>query len=507
MRFRLSKYRRVIQAFFFLLFLALLGLAAKQIVLPFPAEFFLLSDPLVALTALLAGVPLAADILFSLVTVVLTLLFGKIFCGYACPMGAFLDLLAPLSRLLNIKRGSFKRLKILPLITLSIVLVMSAFGINFLMLFDPIVSLTRTTTVTVFPAMDFVLSRITESLYSSTALAKFVDTTVVKLTGILMFDGQRSFISAQWMVLLFISIVSLNFLGKRFWCRYLCPLGGLLGIIGSAPFYRRKVAANSCSNCLKCAKVCDMEAVGDKGLKTDAASCLLCLKCRDTCPRDAISLGLKTELTSEMPSRRTAIATVSATAVAAYVIPFKGWPKPDHLTLIRPPGALDESAFLDKCIRCGECLKACPTNVLQPSLFQYGIDALWTPHMDFTVGVCDWSCSACTRVCPTGAIQHLSLEAKHKFVIGRAEIDRSRCIPWLAGHGCMVCEEMCPLPDKAIIIEEASNDRGKVDQRPIMVKKKCIGCGICENKCPVPERKAIKIFPPSIKGGQELFTN
>ena len=502
---RLSNYRRVIQAFFFLLFLVLLAITAKQISLPFPTELFLVADPLIALVTLLSGLPFRYEMLFALITVGVTLVWGRIFCGYACPMGAFLDLFAPLSRVLKLKRGSFKRLKTLPVITLAIVLVMSAFGINILMVLDPLAMITRTTTVTIFPGIDYVLSTIADSLYTNRNIAPVVDRTVWKLSGILVHSGQRTFLSAQWMIILFAFVVSLNALGNRFWCRYVCPLGGLLGIIGRAPLYRRKVAAESCSSCLKCAKSCTMEAVSADGLTTDAASCVLCLKCKNNCPQGAISVDLKPELSNPMPSRRTAIATVGATMVAAYTVPLSKWPEPDELTLLRPPGALKESAFLDKCIRCGACLKACPTNVLQPSLLQYGVEAVWTPYLDFNVSVCDWSCNACGKVCPTGAIEHLKLKAKQKFVIGVAEIDRGKCIPWIAGHGCGVCVELCPLPDKAIIIEERPTDYGKMAVLPIVVKEKCIGCGICEKKCPLPRRKAIKIFPTKFEGGQDLF--
>lgn len=505
MSFKVSKYRRVIQAFFFLLFLVLLGITAKQINLPFPTELFLVADPLIALASLISGVPFSYEILFSLVTVAITLLFGRVFCGYACPMGAFLDLFSPLSKVLKIKRGSFQRLKTLPVIMLAIVLITSAFGVNVLMILDPVAMITRTTAVTVFPGIDYVLSTIAERLYVSGSLAAFVDKTVWKLSGILVYGGQRIFLSAQWIIILFAFVVSLNTLGSRFWCRYLCPLGGLLGLIGRMPLYRRKVVAESCTSCLKCAKGCAMEAVTDNGASTDAASCVLCLKCRDNCPQEAISVDLKPELSSQMPSRRTAIATVGATMAAAYVVPLNKWPEPDQLTLIRPPGALDESAFLDKCVRCGACLKACPTNVLQPALLQYGVGAIWTPYLDFNVSICDWSCNACGKVCPTGAIAHLALKAKQKSVIGIAEIDRGRCIPWLAGHGCGVCIELCPLPDKAIIVEERPTNYGKIAELPVVVKEKCIGCGVCEKKCPIPRRKAIKVFPPQFEGGQDLF--
>ncbi|MCL6471659.1 MAG: 4Fe-4S binding protein [Firmicutes bacterium] len=501
MRFKLSKYRRIIQAFFLVLFLILLVIAARPITLPFPAQLFLSSDPLIALTAVLAGLPLVTALLYSLITLIVTFLFGRIFCGYACPMGTFIDLFSPLAKLLNIDQKAFRKLKTVPLAMLAIVLIMSALKVNILMILDPISLLTRTMTVTVFPALNFIITKASIGLYKSDALASGVDSTMKALNGVLVYSNGKSLDSSQWIILIFISVVSLNVLGKRFWCRYLCPLGGLLGLIGRIPLYRRKVEADACAGCLDCATVCEMDAVAGDGDATDTASCVLCLKCRDECPQDAISWGLKPELVMEMPSRRLALAAIGTSIATAYLVPLKAAAAEAKQTLIRPPGVSNEDEFLNKCVRCGECLKACPTNVLQPSLLQYGLEALWTPHLDFSRGSCDWSCNACGRVCPTGAIQNLTLKEKQKFVIGRAEIDRSRCYPWIAGHGCKVCYDLCPLPEKAVILK----DTGRYDNSgirivlPYMVRDKCIGCGICESECPVPKKKAVYVFHPSVK--------
>jgi len=501
MGFRLSKYRRVIQGIFFVAFFLLLVISAKQIVLPFPVQLFLVSDPLIALVAIIAGLPLITALLYSLVTIIATFLFGRVFCGYACPMGTFLDLFSPLSRLFKADKKSFRKLKVLPVAMLAAVLVLSFFKIGVVMILDPISLFTRATTVIAFPVIDLALSKIVDGMYRTFSLAPTANTIVANLDGILVFPYQRVFNAGQWIILFFVFIVSLNMLGKRFWCRYLCPLGGLLGLIGRIPLFRRKVDATACTGCLKCEKNCDMDAVANNGLATDAASCVFCLKCRNKCSKDAVSWGLKPELTTEIPSRRTAITAVAGSIAIATLVPFKSEAKGQSPTLIRPPGVSNEEAFLRKCIRCGQCLKACPSNVLQPALLQYGVDALWTPHLDFKMGVCDWECNACGRVCPTGAIQHLALEKKQAFVIGIAEIDRSRCYPWVAGHGCRVCAHMCPIPGKAIEMR----DTGKYDASgmgivlPHVKKDNCTGCGICEVACPVRGQKAIRIFRTGVK--------
>lgn len=165
--------------------------------------------------------------------------------------------------------------------------------------------------------------------------------------------------------------------------------------------------------------------------------------------------------------------------------------------LIRPPGALPEDEFLAKCIRCGECMKVCPTNAIQPAALEGGFAGAWTPVMKMTVGYCEYECNLCSQVCPTRAIQKISVEEKQKIKIGLAYIDRNRCLPWSYSRTCIVCEEHCPTPKKAIWFEEVAvlNLQGEkvTVKQPHVDPDLCIGCGICEAKCPVRGQAAIRV--------------
>jgi NAD-dependent dihydropyrimidine dehydrogenase PreA subunit len=143
-------------------------------------------------------------------------------------------------------------------------------------------------------------------------------------------------------------------------------------------------------------------------------------------------------------------------------------------------------------------MKVCPTGALQVNLVESGIEAAGTPVFVPRLGFCQYSCNACGQICPVGAIPALELKEKQTKIIGKAYIDHDRCIAWADHQTCIVCEEMCPLPNKAISLEsgEFSSPTGDTMtiSLPVVNREVCIGCGICENKCPVAGEAAIRVY-------------
>ncbi len=165
--------------------------------------------------------------------------------------------------------------------------------------------------------------------------------------------------------------------------------------------------------------------------------------------------------------------------------------------LIRPPGAVSEAEFLAKCIKCGECMKVCPTNALHPTFMEAGLEGMWTPYFIMKIGYCEFECTLCTQVCPTDAIKELTVEEKRKTKIGRAYFDKNRCLPYAFARSCIVCEEHCPTPEKAIWFEEVEmlNHAGEkiLVKQPRVDPDLCVGCGICENVCPIEDKAGIYV--------------
>jgi ferredoxin len=165
--------------------------------------------------------------------------------------------------------------------------------------------------------------------------------------------------------------------------------------------------------------------------------------------------------------------------------------------LIRPPGSLAEDEFLSKCIRCSECMKVCPTNAVQPAMTEGGFVGLWTPVMKMRLGYCEYECNLCSQVCPTQAIQKITLEEKQKVKIGLAFFDKNRCLPYALNRTCIVCEEHCPTPKKAIWFQEVQvmTPGGQLTtvKQPHVDPELCIGCGICETKCPIADQRGVYV--------------
>ncbi len=167
------------------------------------------------------------------------------------------------------------------------------------------------------------------------------------------------------------------------------------------------------------------------------------------------------------------------------------------VSIIRPPAALKEEEFVNRCVRCGNCMKVCITNGLHPVLLQAGLAGVWTPQLIPEIGYCEYKCTLCGNVCPTGAIRRLSLEEKMTTRLGLAEIDKQICLPWAEGRQCIVCQEHCPIADKAIKLQGESQD-AEVLLKPVVDARLCVGCGICQNKCPTRPMRAIRVVPFSI---------
>lgn len=455
-------------------------------------------DPLVMLLQMISSRILLPLGFISLITVGLTLVFGRVWCGWVCPVGAIQDWLSFPGNKFSIRppADSWRSLKFLILLAMVILAIFS--NLSFL-IFDPLTILYRTVTTFFLPAADQLITLIERALFRIPILQTPVGAVDSWIRpGILPVVADQ-FRAGILFGAVFLGILFLNLMIPRFYCRYLCPLGGMLGWIARSSWFRVRVG-ESCTSCESCVSVCPTGAIRNQnGITIDSAECTMCMVCPTACP--ALDLSILPGDISRVPQdydpeRRMILLTAGAAALGGGVLgagPAKQRIEPH---LIRPPGVLNDE-LLQKCIRCGECSEVCPTNVIQPALLETGLEGLWTPLLIPRIGYCDYSCNACGQICPVGAIPALSLEEKRDTVIGKAYVDHDRCLAWADLEDCIVCEEMCPVPEKAIDLEEAVIEEPDGSFRtilqPVVDRERCIGCGICENKCPVSGAAAIRV--------------
>jgi MauM/NapG family ferredoxin protein len=504
--------RRTTQGLFLLLFVFLFIQTESKgnDELGYPVRLFLDFDPLILITTLLSAHAVAKAFLLSLVVIALTMLLGRVFCGWVCPLGTLNNLVGMLKKKRStplksplgkgVERGvNWHRVKYLILIGM---LVSALFTLQPVGIMDPLSLLIRSFSVSIYPLFNHAVRAVFDTVYAANPLdiAAVTEPVYNVLRKTVLSFSQPVYRQGVFIGLLFLGILGMNLVEKRFWCRYLCPLGALLGLLSRFSLLKRSVS-EGCTECGACAGVCQGAAAPDVKGQWKDAECYYCWNCDDICPSNAVSFGFSGKMiTPAMDLGRRRVITSALSGIAAVpllrITPL-GTANAKDPDLLRPPGALEEKEFLARCVKCGECMKVCITNGLQPTFMEAGLEGIWSPTLVPRIGYCEYRCTLCGQVCPTGAIKRLTLEEKAKVKLGLAMIDKGRCLPWAHATPCIMCEEVCPTPKKAIWLEkvEVTDRKGKriTVQQPRVDLELCIGCGICENKCPVLGRPAIYV--------------
>jgi polyferredoxin len=445
---RITTARIVSQAFFFVAFLGLFALTTYVYLADNPrligwVSKFLEIDPLVGVSTLITTKTVYSGLIFSLITLLLTIALGRVFCNWVCPLGtpqhftgwAF----GKHTTKQRIELNRYRDMYSIKYFILIAMLVAAVFGSLQIGLLDPIATIYRSFTIAVMPAAQ------------TAAPTQFGDTRIYHLA---------------WVIgVMFLLLVGLSLIIPRFFCRVLCPLGAFLGLFSRFSLWRIHRDQDKCTNCGLCNTHCEGACSPHTSLRK--AECLVCFNCIEDCPHEALRFGLlppkQTEVTNpDLDRRKVLVAGLAGLAFIPFVKSAGKSGKAYASSVIRPPGTVEEEEFLKRCIKCGQCMRVCPTNVLQPAMLESGLEGMWTPIMNYRVGFCQLNCTACSQVCPTGAIQRISVEEKMGLGtyasvgavrLGLANYDLGRCLPWGKATPCVVCEEVCPVSPKAIFTE------------------------------------------------------
>jgi ferredoxin-type protein NapF len=479
--------RRAVQSLSFLFLLYLVVKTAFPMEIKIPVDLYLRLDPFIAIISGLTHKGLIERMLPAFGVLLLVVIFGNFFCGWFCPMGAVIDFF---DRVLFREKKRTEPLDDQPLrrfryglFIFSIIAGLMAFQVMYLL--DPISLVTRTLVIAFYPPAIFVYNHLLPQVQGLLPKNPFIVSSI----------PLPVFKVNLFIFVFFIAILALGMIRKRFWCRYLCPLGTLYSIFSRFRILKRSVT-DECTSCQKCVKACPVGAIPEQAPRTyRQQDCISCFKCLE-CPPRAVSFRWGAPLWKKQNSvnlsRRYVLGSIATGSLSALMIktnPLQSESGLKNNRLIRPPGALPEEEFVSVCTGCGECLKVCPNNALQSTFLEAGLAGLYTPRLVSRIGYCEEFCNYCGRVCPTEAIRPLSLEEKRLTQMGVAHINKTRCIAWDTDKICLVCNEQCSY--HAVIGDEK--------KRPVVKEEKCTGCGICENKCPVDGESAIIVYSSGVQ--------
>lgn len=421
----------------------------------------------------------------------LTVLFGRVYCSVICPLGIFQDVVAWFSRRLNRKkRYTFgKEKKILRYSILAFVVVsFLAGGTVVLSLLDPYSAFGRMIANVfrpVYMSMNNLLALILNHFDNYT----FYHTDIFVLSSFALLVG----------VLTFAVVVFMSFRHGRAYCNTVCPVGTILGFVSRWSLWKVRMDTQACISCGVCEKKCKSGCIDSKGKKIDHSRCVACYNCLSSCHKNALSYrpvwhkakssGMDTD-----SSKRRFIAAVAA---AALVIPRKGMAQGvaaiesqkayEKKHPLSPPGSQSFEHLHQHCTACHLCVAKCPSRVLKPAFLEYGIGGMMQPLMNFEHGFCNFDCTVCADVCPNKALLKLTKDEKHTLQVGRVIFVLENCIVNTHETSCGACSEHCPT--QAVSMQPYKNGL----TIPVVNPDICVGCGGCEYVCPVRPFRAIYI--------------
>ena len=428
-----------------------------------------------------------ASILIVAALLLVSLIFGRVYCASFCPLGIFQDIIIYIADKLGLKpkKSPQKPLTNLRLGVLVITILSVVFGsIGLLNLIDPYSLFGRITSTIFKPAY----AAINNTIVSILENFNIYTISYINLP-------YRSLALALVVFALFILLIIFSGLRGRKYCNSICPVGTILSFVSKPARFKININHQECINCKICESDCRAGCIDIDNSAIDHTRCTLCFDCIGVCPEGAISYSLtKPRQKSPDNSKRSFVAS----SFAFLSLPLLGNQqegKNGDLPVI-PPGGKSHKEFLDKCTGCHLCVNACPSNVIVPAIMDYGLEGLFQPKLDFNKNYCAYDCKVCTEICPTEALSELSLEEKQLTQLGEVSLNKDQCVVYRNDTDCGACIEHCPT--HAVYADIRNGIR-----YPVTDTDYCIGCGACQYPCPT-DPKAIVVIAHKTHGKAKL---
>lgn len=436
---------------------------------------------------------LALNVVALVILIVMTLVFGRIYCSIICPLGILQDIIGWVGKKVKKNRYTFsKALSWLRYTMLGLMVVALVAGIgSIVQLLAPYSAFGRIATTLLQPLYKMgnnVLAAISEH-YDNYAFYH-TETGVPNITIVLA-------IACVTLVVLAV----LAYRNGRTYCNTICPVGTVLSFLSRFSWMKIQFDADKCKNCSLCTKNCKAACIDFKNHQVDYSRCVVCGDCIESCKFGALEYSSSTRDTSNTsvdPSKRSfllasAMMTTAALAQEAKMTDggladIEDKVAPERQTPLTPPGSLSAANMSKKCTGCQLCVSECPNQVLRPGTNWMSI---MQPTMSYELGYCRPECTRCSEVCPAGAIKPIQKEEKSSIQIGHAVWVKKNCIPLTDGVSCGNCARHCPVG--AIEMVPSDPDDEESLKIPVVNESRCIGCGACENLCPARPFSAIYV--------------
>lgn len=463
---------------------------------------------------------LAHSLVIVTAIILVTLLFGRIYCSVLCPMGIMQDIFGRLSQWTakrRKKRKFFGYKKARPVLRWSVLagfVVALAAGFTMLAgIVEPYSAYGRIAS-SIFEPVYRAVNNLLASVFTSMNVYTFYKVEVAVYSWFTFTVALATLLVVGYMA----------WRSGRLYCNTVCPVGTFLGFISKYSLFKVRMDDTDCNNCGLCGMNCKSSCIDAKNDTIDYSRCVACFNCLDSCPKGGMTFearfgsrrkkgsvlpagkdspaktDMRTGAADEAkdPSRRRFIAALAAATVAVPAVAARRrvGSAVEEVTGLKdfrteyplsPPGSISHRHLHRHCTACHLCVSKCPQNILKPAATQYGIHGLMQPRMDFSRGFCNYDCTVCSNVCPNGAIKPLTTAQKHLVQVGHVVFIRENCIVYRFEQSCGACSEHCPtqaismVPYKdGLTIPETNRDL-------------CIGCGGCEFICPAKPFLAVKI--------------
>jgi len=443
---------------------------------------------------------LSFNLILVAVLIIITLVFGRIYCSVVCPLGVMQDFIARIGRIGKRNRNKYSYSKALTWLRISIlILFILALTIGFgwiVALIEPYCSYGR------------IVSNLVSPVY--TAINNGFAFLAEKADSYAFYHKDFRMISIPVFTTACISLIALMILAwknGRTYCNTICPVGTILGYLSKFSWFKPAIDTNKCTNCGLCARRCKAACIDPKAHRIDYSRCVTCMDCIDNCSQNAIEYkhitkkhSFEKENTTPVDSSRRNFLTgtglvLLSSAVKAKEKAFDGGlakildkQVPERTTPIVPPGAHSLRNLSNHCTSCQLCISLCPNDVLRPS---EDMDTFMQPVSSYEKGFCRPECTKCSEVCPTGAIIKIDKAEKSSLQIGHAVWIKDNCLPLTEGVECGNCARHCPA-GAITMIHSKAGDNGS-PMIPMVDTEFCIGCGACENLCPARPFSAIYV--------------